>query len=61
MNFTLADRQAIKTLLEQYKDYDLADFTLTDINGKWELLSSEEMRVAKMKCFNRNVTVRMSN
>ena len=34
MDFTLADRQAILELLEQHKDEDLTDYSLTDINGK---------------------------
>lgn len=58
MDFTLADRQAILELLEQHKDEDLTDYSLTDINGKWELLNSEELREAKQKCFNRNVKVK---
>lgn len=58
MNFTLADRQAILELLEQHKDEDLTDYSLTNINGKWELLNSEELREAKQKCFNRNVKVK---
>lgn len=58
MNFTLADRQAILELLERHQDEDLTDYALTDINGKWELLTSEELREAKQKCFNRNVKVK---
>ena len=58
MDFTLADRQAILELLEQHKDEDLTDYSLTDINGKWELLSAEELREAKQKCFNHNVKVK---
>lgn len=58
MNFTLADRQAILEVLEQHKGEDLTGFALTDINGKWELLTSEELREAKLKCFNRNVKVK---
>lgn len=62
MNFTLADRQAILHLLHlhgQHKGEDLTGYALTGINGKSELLSAEELREAKQKCFNRNVKVKV--
>lgn len=58
MRLTENDKRAMRALLQQHEDEDLTDYSLTDINGKWELLSAEELREAKQKCFNRNVKVK---